>query len=99
MAEFMKLPEEICSAIPTTDTYSLSQGQDEFYFALPYREMDIALWSLNHRIPAEVLGDYLSIDREKAEFVYQDIQNKRKTTAYLHASPQLTEDVKELEFY
>ena len=22
--------------MPTTDTYSLAQGQDEFYFALPY---------------------------------------------------------------
>ena len=30
-------PSEICAAMPTTDTYSLPQGQDEFYFALPYR--------------------------------------------------------------
>ena len=34
MARALRLPEEICTATPTTDTYSLPQGQDEFYFAL-----------------------------------------------------------------
>jgi len=95
MAEYMKLPDEICSAVPTTDTYSLSQGQDEFYFALPYHQMDVALWCLNHQVDAGILGEYLTIGKEKAEFVYQDILNKRKTTTYLHAAPQLVGEVKE----
>jgi NAD+ synthase len=43
LARHMGLPAEICGATPTTDTYSLPQGQDEFYFALPYAQMDIAL--------------------------------------------------------
>ena len=55
MAKYLGLPEDICESTPTTDTYSLAQGQDEFYFALPYKEMDVALWSLNNRIhPKEV---------------------------------------------
>ena len=56
MARHLGLPERICAAVPTTDTYSLPQGQDEFYFALPYREMDLALWALNHDVPAAELG-------------------------------------------
>ena len=48
LARHLKLPPEICNAIPTTDTYSLAQGQDEFYFALPYEQMDLALCALNH---------------------------------------------------
>src|SRR5690606_9366714 len=56
MARHLGLPERVCAAIPTTDTYSLAQGQDEFYFALPYRQMDLALWSLEHDRPAEELG-------------------------------------------
>ena len=49
LARHMELPDEICNAIPTTDTYSLAQGQDEFYFALPYQQMDLALWALQPR--------------------------------------------------
>ena len=96
MARHLKLPEEICSATPTTDTYSLAQGQDEFYFALPYRQMDLALWALNHGRPAAELGQALGLDTARAERIYADIQAKRRTTRYLHAKAVLVEVVTEL---
>jgi NAD+ synthase len=96
MARHLGLPEEICSATPTTDTYSLAQGQDEFYFALPYRQMDLALWALNHGRSAAELGDALGIGAAQAGRVYADIQAKRRTTRYLHAKAVLVEAVAEL---
>lgn len=84
LAKHLGLPEEICNAVPTTDTYSLSQGQDEFYYALPYKEMDIALWSLNNGKPANFLAEKLAISEEQAVYIYKDIETKRKTTAVLH---------------
>ena len=44
-------PSEIRSRPPTTDTYSLPQSQEEFYFSLPYREMDLCLCAKNHGVP------------------------------------------------
>ena len=38
LAEHLGVPEEIRARPPTTDTYSLPQTQDEFYFSLPYDE-------------------------------------------------------------
>ena len=96
LARHLGLPEEICSAIPTTDTYSLPQGQDEFYFALPYQQMDIALWSHNHNIPAEELASYLNITKEQASFVYSDLEAKRRTTQVLHSKAILIEPVNEI---
>jgi NAD+ synthase len=46
LANALCLPEEILTAKPTTDTYSLEQGQDEFFFALPYGTMDVVLYEL-----------------------------------------------------
>jgi len=83
-ARHMGLPDRICDAIPTTDTYSLQQGQDEFYFALPYQKMDYALWAYNHKVPAAELGAFLEMPTEQAEAVYKDIEAKRFTTDYLH---------------
>lgn len=97
LARHMGLPEEICSATPTTDTYSLDQGQDEFYFALPYGKMDLALYALNNGFPASDLARVLDIDQAHAEFVYKDIENKRATTAYLHAAGVLVEPVPEIK--
>jgi len=93
IARHLGLPDEICNATPTTDTYSLLQGQDEFYFSLPYEKMDIALWSYNHNIAPSVLANELNIDTSRAEYVYKDIETKRKTTRYMHLQPQLVEHV------
>lgn len=89
LARYMQLPEHICAAEPTTDTYSLPQGQDEFYFALPYREMDLALWALNHGRAPSALAAALSISIEQAQRIYDDIRTKRRTTEYLHRPPAL----------
>lgn len=97
MARHLQLPERVCAAIPTTDTYSLSQGQDEFYFALPYRQMDLALWALNHDRPASELAAVLGLDEIRAQAVYDDIGNKRRTTRYLHQPPVLAGEVPELD--
>lgn len=89
LARYMKLPEEICAAVPTTDTYSLSQGQDEFYFGLPYQKMDIALWAYIHAVPTVELGNYLGISDLSAQAVYADIEAKRRAAHYLHHVPVL----------
>lgn len=93
LARHMGLPAEICNSTPSTDTYSLAQGQDEFYFALPYREMDVALWHLNHNRPASELAARLAIEVQQAEFIYKDIETKRRTTAALHWPALLVEKV------
>lgn len=93
LARHMGLPDVICNATPTTDTYSLSQGQDEFYYALPYKEMDVALWHLNQGLPAAKLAECLGLSEQQAGFIYQDIEAKRRTTAPLHWSGLLMEPV------
>lgn len=96
LARHLGLPEEICNARPTTDTYSLEQGQDEFYFALPYDSMDLALWAHNHNVPAAELAQALKIEEDQAGYIYRDIEAKRSTTHYLHSKAVLLEDVSEI---
>jgi len=93
----MGMPEIVCNTVPTTDTYSLPQGQDEFYFALPYRDMDLALWALNAGVPAAELASALDVPLQQAEWVYDDIRAKRRTTRYMHLPPQLVAGVPEIE--
>lgn len=97
LARQMKLPDDICNAIPTTDTYSLAQGQDEFYFALPYQKMDLALWAYNHGRSPAALAAAIGITEQQAANVYRDIEAKRRATRYLHLKPVLVEPVPELK--
>src|SRR5258706_4884911 len=45
LAGVLGVPTEICTRPPTTDTYSLPQSQEEFYFSLPYTGMDACLYA------------------------------------------------------
>jgi NAD+ synthase len=93
LAAHLGIPAEIREAAPSTDTYSLQQGQDEFYFALPWDRMDVALWAFNHGVGAADLARRLGVDEARAEFIYRDIAAKRAATRYLHAGPALVEPV------
>jgi NAD+ synthase len=96
LAEYLGIPERVRSRPPTTDTYSLSQTQEEFYFSLPYAAMDLCLYGRNNGVdPAEVAAA-LGIGPDDVRRVYEDIDQKRRTTRYLHLPPQLVEPVSEI---
>lgn len=96
LAEYLGVPEPIRKRPPTTDTYSMSQGQDEFYFALPYQQMDLCLYGKNHGITAETVAAATGLSAEQVRRVWMDIDRKRATTRYLHLRPLLLEEVPEL---
>lgn len=89
------IPEILCRE-PTTDTYSLPQSQQDFYFSVPYRQLDLILYAKNHAVAAAEVGGVLGYTQQQIERAYQDIDQKRRTTAYLHAGPLLLETVREL---
>ncbi|MCA9644368.1 MAG: NAD(+) synthase [Polyangiaceae bacterium] len=91
LAEYLGVPEEIRKRPPTTDTYSMPQTQEEFYFALPYDKMDLCLFALNNQIPAAEVAEVLELKPEQVEIVFKDIEAKRRTTKYLHMGPILVE--------
>ena len=95
LAAALGVPEEVCKRRPTTDTYSLPQSQDEFYFSLPYEQMDLCLWGKNKGLSAAEVAAGLGLKAEQIERVYKDIDQKRRTTRYLHLKAQLIEPVPE----
>jgi NAD+ synthase len=96
MAEYLGVPKEICNRAPTTDTYSLSQGQDEFYFSLPYLQMDLCLYAKNKGFEPEQVAVVAGLTTEQVQHVFTDIATKRSTTRYLHLPAQLVESVPEI---
>jgi len=93
LAEYYKIPEIIVNHPPTTDTYSMPQSQEEFYFSVPYKIMDFCLYCYNNDITPDKASKTISLGVDQVERVYNDIKNKRLTSRYLHLSPQLVEPV------
>jgi NAD+ synthase len=96
LAEYLGVPEEIRRRPPTTDTFSLPQTQEEFYYALPYDKMDLCLYARNHKISPVDVAPAVGLSPDQVERVFKDIDQKRRTTKYLHARPLLVEPVEEI---
>ena len=97
LAEYLGVPETIRQRPPTTDTYSLPQSQDEFYFSLPHDRMDLCLYGKNNGYSTAEVAEVLELLPEQIQRVYDDIDNKRNTTRYLHLHGLLLGEVPEIE--
>jgi NAD+ synthase len=87
LAAALNVPEEIRRRPPSTDTYSLPQTQEEFYFSLPYDQMDLCLYAKNHNLSAAEVAEALGRTPVQIERVFKDIDAKRNMARYLHSPP------------
>ncbi len=83
------LPEAVLQAAPTTDTYTLGQGQDDFYFAMPLQQVDLAMWAQDRGHDAAAVAGLLGCSAERAQRILADLSAKRRMARTLHA-PGLT---------
>ena len=96
LARHLGVIEEILRREPTTDTYTLEQSQEDFYYSLHYSKLDVFLWAKNHGLSAESVSAELGYTPEQVRRVWDDIDQKRRATLYLHAPPLLLERVDEV---
>ena len=96
LADFLDIPEAIRVRPSTTDTYSLEQSQEEFYFTLSARVMDAMLYVRNAGLSEAAAAHLLGFDQAQVGRAYREIEQKRKTTQYLHERPLLVQEVPEV---
>ena len=78
------------SAHPTTETFSLPQTQEEFYFGHPYDRMDLLVHGVEEGIAPAELAPLSGMDAEGVEGAYARSGACATATAYLHAEARIT---------
>lgn len=92
MAEYLELPEAVRIQLPSTDTYPLFQTQEEFYFSLPFQQMDLILCGMEHGFcPAEI-APTVNLTAVQVERVWEDIKAKRRVAERLQAGPEFIKE-------
>jgi NAD+ synthase len=87
LARALDLPEAIASRAPTTETFSLPQTQEEFYFGHSYERMDLLVWGRDGAVPAEELAPLVDLSETEVDAAYWEIDRRRVATRSLHAPP------------
>jgi NAD+ synthase len=87
LGRHLGVPEPILRRTPTTDTYSAPVTQQEFFFRLPFEEMDLLLYAWHHEVPLEEVCRVMGLSEEQIRRIYRDFAQKSKTAKYLACPP------------
>jgi NAD+ synthase len=85
LARHLGVPDAIRNRKPTTDTYSLEQSQEEFYFGLSLEQTDLCMYAKDNGYPAEEAAEAVGLTPPQMVRAYQVIESKREASRYLHA--------------
>ncbi len=85
LAKHLGVPQEIIDRTPTTDTYSAEQTQEEFFFQMPYKTMDLILYGLENNYSIQEIADFVEKSETEVSNILKNIQRKKNTTEYLRA--------------
>ena len=87
LARYLGIPQEIIDRTPTTDTYSAEQTQEEFFYQLPFQQMDLLWYAYENKFdPAEV-APVMEKTVEQVKSVFVNFERKYRTTEYLRMAP------------
>ena len=78
LGAYLGVPQDILNRPPTTDTYSMEQSQEEFYFSVPYEKMDLCLFGKNHDVDKGEVAEAAELTLEQLERVYKEISEIKK---------------------
>lgn len=87
LAEYLGVPTEIINRTPTTDTYTAEQTQEEFFFQMPHKEMDLLWYAYENNIDPAEAGYVMGKTEEEINSIFRNFKRKQKTTEYLRMSP------------
>lgn len=87
LAAELNVPKEIQNRVPTTDTYSAEQTQEEFFYRLPFDVMDTIWYGMEQGVSSQEIASTLGLKKEQVDNVIADIKRKIAGTEYLRMNP------------
>lgn len=87
LARYLGIPQEIIDRTPTTDTYTAEQTQEDFFFQMPHKEMDLIWYGWENNYKTDEVGKVMGKTAQEIENIYKSFERKRNTTEYLRMRP------------
>jgi NAD+ synthase len=87
LAAHLGVPEEILNRPPSPDTFSLPVSDEEFFFRIPYRTLDLLMYAWDKGIPETEAAETLNLSVEQVRRAFRDFAVKMKRTEHLRTMP------------
>ncbi len=87
LARWLKIPDEIVNRTPSPDTFSYEVSDKDFYFCIPYDDLDLLLYAWENRIDRKAIEQVLGLSEDQIRRVFSDLERKYRATEHLRSLP------------
>lgn len=87
LAEFMGVIPEILNRAPCPDTYSAPVTDEEWFFRMPFKVLDLLLYAWEHKVEIPEICRVMELTEEQIKRVFRDFASKYHTTEHLRQFP------------
>ncbi|TFG92109.1 MAG: NAD(+) synthase [Syntrophobacterales bacterium] len=87
LAEYLGVIPEIISRAPCPDTYSAPVTDEEWYFRMPFEQLDLLLYAWESRIEISEVCRVMELTEDQVKRVFRDFANKHNATLHLSQMP------------
>jgi len=87
LAAHLGITPEIVDRQPSPDTFSLPVSDQEFFFRIPFAQLDYLLYAWENDITPSETAQVLNLSEEAVNRAFKDFQAKHKATAHLRVMP------------
>ena len=87
LAEYMGVIPEIIDRAPCPDTYSAPVTDEEWYFRMPFKQLDLLLYAWENESDIPEVCRAMNLTEEQVKRAFRDFASKNKTTEHLRRCP------------
>lgn len=87
LSEYMGVIPEIINRAPCPDTYSAPVTDEEWYFRMPFKQLDLLLYAWENKVGIPEICRVMELTEEQVKRVFRDFASKHKTTEHLRQFP------------
>jgi NAD+ synthase len=87
LAEQMGVIPEIIARAPCPDTYSAPVTDEEWYFRMPFKQLDLLLYAWENKVSIPEVCRVMELKEDQVKRVFRDFESKHKTTEHLRQFP------------
>jgi NAD+ synthase len=82
VAKKLNVIKEIQQRTPSPDTFTLAVSDEEFYFRIPFRTLDLLLYAWEQQIPMENVCKEMNLEEDQVKRAFADFTAKHNQTLH-----------------
>jgi len=87
LAAHMGVIPEIIGRAPCPDTYSAPVTDEEWYFRMPFEQLDLLLYAWENKVPIPEICGVMGLAEDQVKRAFRDFASKHNTTEHLRRFP------------